>query len=153
MSGLPVLRRLTVTRLAILRRLGVTLAVLRRLGVAGGVVPGVPPAVSGRQFRLLREREELARLGSPELDDRSEAYSPLGQGEDEAEYCAAGTREGGQAADQPQAREPEEDAGQHAGPVPASPGFPGHPEPETPGEDRRDDPGDKVIRGVHGGAR
>jgi broad specificity phosphatase PhoE len=78
LRGLTVLRRLTVLRgLTVLRRRRVT----RDLG-ARVCRTRVRRRKRGCEFRLPGSREELAGLGTPELDERRETDSPLDKGDE-----------------------------------------------------------------------
>src|SRR5579863_6506458 len=80
------LGRLPVTRLpvalAILRRLAISLLPVTRLTVLRRLVALVA-TVGARQLRLVREREEVAGVALPQLNEGGEADAPLDEDEDE----------------------------------------------------------------------
>src|SRR5579863_2964820 len=91
LRGLAGLGRLAVTRLpvtrlavalAILRRLAISLLPVTRLTVLRRLVALVA-TVGARQLRLVREREEVAGVALPQLNEGGEADAPLDEDEDE----------------------------------------------------------------------
>jgi hypothetical protein len=96
---------------------------ISRLPIAGCLVAGHRRGVVARR-RLLRGREEGARLALPQEDERGEANDPL-NGDDDLER-AGSCREPD---DELDAQESEEHRGQDPRPVPPGIGLPRHPGP------------------------